>query len=128
MRDRTALAVLLAALVLAVAGWQVASTELAADDPPDATFSVSGDAAGGELVVEHDGGPALAPGSVRVLVYEERRVLPDRTVHGSTWDDGAAIGPGDRLVLEDPRFEPGQRLVVRWYGDGGQATLSETRL
>ena len=126
MRDRTAAAVLLFLAVVALAGGQLLPADLAADEAPDATFAVDGDAEG--LVVEHAGGEPLESGTVRVLVYEERRLLPDRTVHGSTWDAGADVGPGDRLVLEDPRFAPGQRLVVRWYGEGGRANLHEARL
>ena len=126
MRDRTAAAVLLLLAVVVLAGGQLLTADLAAEAAPNATFTVDGDADG--LVVEHAGGEPLESGTVRVLVYEERRLLPDRTVHGTTWDAGTAVESGDRLVLEDPRFAPGQRLVVRWYGEGGQANLHEARL
>ena len=32
------------------------------------------------------------------------------------------------LVYEDPRFESGQRLVVRWFGGDGRTNLAEERL
>ena len=128
MRDRTAAAVLILLAVAALAGWQVLTADLAADGAPNATFTVEGDPADGELVVAHGGGEVLASGSVRVLVYEERPLLPDRTVHGSTWEAAGGVGPGDRLVLEDRRFAPGQRLVVRWFGESGRSNLQEARL
>lgn len=128
MRDRTAGAVLLVLAVAALAGWGSLTADLDAGAAANATFTVEGDAADGELVVAHDGGEPLASGSVRVLVYEERPLLPDRTVHGSTWEADGGVGPGDRLVLEDRRFASGQRLVVRWYGEAGQANHHEARL
>lgn len=129
MRDRSALVVLVVVATLLAGGYHLVVADLPPEAAPDATFEVSGDADGGELVVEHVDGEAVASGSVTVLVYEDRRYLPDRTVHGTVWEvDAEAIGPGDRIVLEDPRFERGQRLVVRWFGDEGRANLHETRI
>ena len=129
MRDRTAVALFVTASVVAVVGFSVLTADVPSEDAPDVTFAVETDAAAGELVVEHAAGEALDPGSLRILVYEDRAILPDRTVHGTVWDDGpGTIRPGDRIELEDRRFEPGQRVVVRWFGDAGQATLYETTM
>jgi hypothetical protein len=131
VRDSTAVAVVLVAVLAVVTGVWFVTTELSADDPPDATFEVTGDASAGELTVEHGGGDSVATGSLRILVYEDRPIVPDRTVHGTIWETGTETGlihPGDRIELEDPRFEPGQRLVVRWFGDDGQAPIHETRI
>jgi hypothetical protein len=128
MRDRTVVAALIGALLVGVVAWYATPTELSPGAAPNASFTVDGDP-GERVVVEHAGGAALKSGSLRVLVYEDRPIVPDRTVHGSTWRaNDSRIDPGDRLSLADPRFEAGQRLVVRWYGDEGQATLHETRL
>lgn len=128
MRDRTAGTILIGVLVLCVAAWYVMPSELSDDAVPNATFTVDGEI-GGDVFVEHAGGGSFESGSIRVLVYENRPVIPDRTVHGTTWrQNDSRIWPGDRLVLTDPRFEAGQRVVVRWYGDDGQAVLHETWL
>ncbi len=124
MRDGVAAVVLVVALVGSVAGFGVVTSELSAETTPEATFAVS-DLDDGRVVVEHAGGEPLAA-TVRILVYDERRVLPDRTVHASNWN--GTIRPGERRRLADPRFEPGQRLVVRWYGGDGQANLASARL
>ena len=107
----------------------VAGFELVRSDPPpaatpNATFEVT-DLDDDTVVVAHAGGAPVDADAVRILVPEERRLLPDRTVHGSTWAAPGRIRQGDRRRLEDPRFEPGQRLIVRWFGPDGQATLSE---
>ncbi len=129
MRDRTAVAVLLLVLAAVVGGLLFSTSDLPAEQAPDATFEVGGDVAAEELVVEHAGGESLPSGSLRILVYEDRPVVPDRTVHGTVWEtETELIQPGDRIELEDPRFESGQRVVVRWFGDGGQANLHEERI
>ena len=124
MRDGVAVAVFVVALVGSVAGFGAVTSQLSAESAPDADFAVSS-LDDGRVVVEHVGGEPLEA-TVRVLVYEERRFLPDRTVHASDWN--GTIRPGERLRLEDQRFEPGQRLVVRWYGGDGQANLASARL
>ena len=129
MRDRTAAATLLVVAAVALGWLYVGTVDLPAEEAPEADFEVDGDPGEGELVVEFTGGDRLESGSLAVLVYEDRTLLPDRTVHRSTWEaEGAYIDDGDRLELEDPRLEPGQRLVVRYYGDDGQANLFETVL
>lgn len=127
MRDGAALAVLAVLVVGAGIGLAVTTTDLPADRSPDATFDVreSGEDA---VVVEHVGGDTLSADAVRLLVYEDRRFLPDRTVHASTWGEAGRVRPGDRRRLQDRRFATGQRLVVRWYGEAGQANLAEARL
>lgn len=95
---------------------------------PDATFEVSSDPAEDRLVVEHAGGDRFESGTLAVLVYEDRPVVPDRTVHRTTWRTNGTIRPGDRLTLTDRRFEPGQRVVVRWFGEAGQANLHRAEL
>jgi len=110
----------------------VAGFELARSDPPpaatpNATFEAT-NLDDDTVVVEHAGGAPVDADAVWILVPEERRLLPDRTVPGSTWAAHGRIRQGDRRRLEDPRFEPGQRLIVRWFGHDGQATLSEGRL
>ena len=124
MRDGVAAVVFVVALVGSVAGFGAVTSQLSADSTPDADFAVSS-LDDGRVIVEHVGGEPLEA-TVRVLVYEERRFLPDRTVHASDWN--GTVRPGERLRLEDPRFEPGQRLVVRWYGGDGQANLVSARL
>jgi len=127
VRDRIAFAVLLFALLAVVAGFYISTGDLPAEDAPDATFEVEADLGAGELAVEHAGGESLPSGSIRVLVYEDRPLVPDRTVHGTIWEtDTELIQPGNRIELEDPRFDAGQRVVVRWFGDDGQANLHET--
>ena len=124
MRDGVAAAVLVAALVGSVAGFGIVTSQLSVESAPAADFAVS-DLDDGQVVVEHTGGRSL-DATVRVLVYEERWFLPDRTVHASNWN--GTVRPGERLRLEDPRFEPGQRLVVRWYDGDGQANLASARI
>ncbi len=127
MRDGVAI-VVLAVAVVGVAGWLgMATTDLPADRAPNASFTVS-ELDDGSVVVEHAAGEPIEADSVRLLVYEDRRVLPDRTVHASTWGEDGPVRPGDRRRLADRRFEPGQRLVVRWFGEGGQTNLAESRL
>lgn len=129
MRDSTAIAVLFVGLIVAAGGSWILTAELSADDPPDATFEVAGDAAAGELTVEHAGGDAVATESLRILVYEDRPIVPNRTVHATIWEtETGLIQPDDRIELDDPRFEDGQRLVVRWFGDDGQASIYETSI
>ena len=129
MRDRTAIAVLAVAFVVGLGGYWFLTADLPAEDAPDADFEVTDDIAADTIVVEHAGGQSIPSESLRILVYEDRWVLPDRTVHGTIWEsDTGAIQPGDRIELEDPRFEPGQRVVVRWFGDDGRANLHETTL
>jgi hypothetical protein len=80
------------------------------------------------VVVDHAGGAPVDADAVRPFVSEERRLLPDRTVPGSTWTAHGRIRQGDRRRLGDPRFEPGQRFIVRRFGPDGQTTRSEGRL
>ena len=128
MRDRVALGALLVVALAVLGGLWVQTTDLPADAAPEASFDAAADADADRLTVEHAGGEALPSGSIRVLVYEDRPVLPDRTVHGTVWEtDAGAVVPGDRLELEDPRFEPGHRVVVRWFGDDGAVNLHESR-
>jgi hypothetical protein len=127
VRDGVALAVLAVAVAGADVWVGVTTTDLPPSAAPNATFDVSAPD-DGTVVVEHAGGEPVPADAVRLLVYDERRLLPDRTVHASTWADAGRIRPGDRRRLEDPRFEPGQRVVVRWFGPDGQATLTGARL
>lgn len=127
MRDRTAVAALLFLLAVAGIGLYSLTNDLPAESAPDATFEIEGDPAADELAVEHAGGASLESGSLRILVYEDRPIVPDRPVHGTIWEtDTGLIQPGNRIELEDPRFKPGQRVVVRWFGEAGQANLYET--
>jgi hypothetical protein len=126
VRDRTAIAVVLLGLAVAAGGAYVLTTDLPEEAAPDADFEVSGDPAAGELVVEHAGGTSVSSGSLRILVYEDRPLVPDRAVHGTVWEaETGLVRPGDRIELEDRRFESGQRVAIRWFGDAGQATLDE---
>jgi hypothetical protein len=95
---------------------------------PETSFEVSGDPAEDRLVVEYVDGDAFESGELAVIVYEDRPIVPDRTVHRTTWETNTTIRPGDRLELDDPRFEAGQRVVIRWFGDAGQANLHEADL
>lgn len=129
MRDRTTFAFLLVVLLAAAGGVWVLTDDLPDEDVPDATFEVAGDVESGELIVEHADGESFESESLRVLVYEDRPVVPDRTVHGTIWEtETGVIQPGDRIELDDPRFESGQRIVIRWFGDGGQANVYETTI
>jgi len=129
MRDRIAFAFLLFVLLAAAGGIWLLTDDLPDEDVPDATFEVSGDVESGELIVEHADGESFESESLRVLVYEDRPVIPDRTVHGTIWEtETGVIQPGDRIELDDPRFESGQRVVIRWFGDGGQANVYETTI
>ncbi len=126
MRDRIAVAVLVVVLLAIAAGFYVSTDDLPAEQTPDVTFEIETDPDTGELTVEHVDGEALSSGSVRVLVYEDRPIVPDRTVHGTLWEtDTGSIQSGDRLELEEPRLEAGQRVVIRWFGEDGQANLDE---
>ena len=125
MRDGVAVAVLLGAVLAGGVYLGTATTDLPTDAAPNATFAV-GELDGETVVVEHAGGEPVE--GLRVLVYEDRRVLPDRTVHATAWGVESPVRPGEEVELEDPRFESGQRLVVRWFGDDGQANLSEQRI
>lgn len=128
MRDRTAIVVVLFGLAVAAGGIHVLTTDLPDGAAPDASFEVSGDPAAGELAVEHAGGTSVSSGSLRILVYEDRPIVPDRAVHGTIWEtETGLVRPGDRIDLEDRRFESGQRVAIRWFGDAGQATLDESR-
>lgn len=129
MWKRVAFAVALVVVGGVTVGGLLISVDGPPDEVPDTTFDVSGSPDDGRLIVEHGGGDTLESGTIRVLVYEDRSLLPDRTIHGSTWEvEGPYIQPGDRIVLEDPRFESGQRLVVRWFGPDGQANVHEDLL
>ncbi|WP_254839816.1 type IV pilin N-terminal domain-containing protein [Natronomonas marina] len=126
MRDGVAVAVLAVAFLGVGVWFATTTTDLPSEAAPNATFSVN-DLDDGTVAVEHAGGEPLDGDAVRVLVYEDR-LLPDRTVHASTWAENGTVGPGDRLRIEDPRIESGHRVVVRWFGENGQANLAETRL
>lgn len=127
MRDRTAVAILLVVAVVALVGFNLVTSDLPESAVPDAQFEATYD--GEELVVEHAGGESFESESLRILVYEDRPLVPDRTVHGTIWEaDGQLIQSGDSITLEDPRFETGQRLVVRWFDDSGQANVHESEL
>ena len=127
MRDRTAFAFLLIVLLAAAGGLWALTSDLPSEDVPNATFEISGDVDADELVVEHVDGDSFESESLRILVYEDRPIVPDRTVHGTIWEtETGVIQPGDRIELDDPRFESGQRVVIRWFGDGGQANVYET--
>ena len=129
VQDRTALAALFVALAAAGGGFWVLTADLPAAETPETSFAVEGDPEAGTLAVEHAGGETLESGSIRILVYEDRPIVPDRTVHGTIWEtETGVVQPGDRIELEDRRFAPDQRLVVRWFGDDGQANLHETDL
>lgn len=127
MRDGVAVAVLAVAVVGAAAWFGTATMEAPPGQTPNASFAVS-ELDDDTLVVEHADGVPVSADSLRLLVYEDRRVLPDRTVHASRWGENGTVRPGDARRLRDRRFEPGQRLVVRWYGEDRQATLAERRL
>ncbi|MEF8807903.1 hypothetical protein [Natronomonas sp.] len=128
MRRAPAVALVLVAVV-AVGLWLLPTLLQAPPEAvPDASFEVSGDPAEDRLVVEYVDGDAFESGELAVIVYEDRPVVPDRTVHRTTWETNTTIRPGDRLELDDPRFEAGQRVVIRWFGDAGQANLHETDL
>ena len=127
MRDRVAVVVFLLAVVAAAVGGSLLTTDAPPSAAPNADFAVTGDPSD-TVTVEHVGGDSLDSGAVRVLVYEDRPLIPDRTVHATTWEEPGLIQETDRLEVEDPRFESGQRLVVRWFGDEGPATLYETHL
>ena len=125
MRDRTAIAALLILFSIAGIGLSASASDLPAERAPDTTFEIEGDPAAGELAVEHAGGESLSSGSLRILVYGDRPIVPDRPVHGSVWEtETGLIQPGNRIELEDRRFESGQRVVVRWFGEEGQANLA----
>ena len=125
MRDGVALAVLAVVALGTAAGLGYVTTDLPPGVAPDASFEATG-LENGTVTVEHAGGEPVE--GLRVLVYEDRRFLPDRTVHATAWGVESPVRPGEEIELEDPRFEPGQRLVVRWFGDDGQANLSEQRI
>ncbi|QLD85311.1 type IV pilin N-terminal domain-containing protein [Natronomonas halophila] len=128
MRRVPAVALLLV-VVAAVGLWLLpAFLQAPPEAVPNASFDVSGDPTEDRLVVEHAGGETFESGELAVLVYEDRPVVPDRTVHRTTWETNTTVRPGDRLELEDTRFEPKQRVVVRWFGEAGQANLHETVL
>jgi hypothetical protein len=128
MRRAPAVALLLVAAA-AVGLWLLPAVLQAPPEAvPNASFEVSGDSAADRLVVEHAGGEAFDSGQLAIIVYADRPVVPDRTIHRTTWETNTTVRPGDRLELEDPRFEPGQRVVVRWFGEAGQANLHETAL
>ncbi len=113
---------------LVAAGFYMTTSDIPQSAAPDAEFDVEGDATPGALVVEYAGGESLSSGSLRILVYEDRPIVPDRPVHGTIWEtETGSIQPGNRLELEDPRFEPRQRIVVRWFGDDGRANLHESK-
>ena len=122
MRDGVALAVLTVAALGTAAGLGYVTTDLPSRAAPDASFEAT-DLENGTVTVEHAGGKPVE--GLRVLVYEDRRFLPDRTVHATAWGVESPVRPGEKIELEDPRFESGQRLVVRWFGDDGQANLFE---
>jgi hypothetical protein len=127
MRDRTAVAALLIGLAAAAGGGWFFVATLSTDAVPEADFEVTADAEANELTVEHAGGETITSGSLRILVYEDRPAVPDRTVHGTVWEtETGVVQPGDRIELEDRRFEPGQRVVLRWFGESGQAVVRET--
>jgi len=125
VRDGAAVAVLAVALLAGGVYLGAATTDLSAAAAPNATFVVS-DLDGETAVVEHAGGEPVETGSVRLLVYDDRSGVPDRTVHASNCD--GTVRPGDRRRLEDRRFDPDQRLVVRWFGEGGRTNLEEARI
>ena len=125
MRDGVALAVLAVAALGTAAGLGYVTTDLPSRAAPDASFEATG-LENGSVTVEHAGGEPVE--GLRVLVYEDRRFLPDRTVHATAWGVESPVRPGEKIELEDPRFESGQRLVVRWFGDDGQANLFEQRI
>lgn len=121
--------VLLLVVVAAVGLWLLpAFLQAPPEAVPNASFDVTGDPAEDRLVVEYTDGGGFDSGELAVLVYEDRPVVPDRTVHRTTWQTNTTVRPGDRLELEDPRFEPGQRVVIRWFGEDGQANLHESKL
>ena len=125
MRDGVAVAVLAVAALGTAAGLGYVTMDLSPGAAPDASFEATG-LENATVTVEHAGGEPVE--GLRVLVYEDRRLLPDRTVHATAWGVESPVRPGEEIELEDPRFEPGQRLVVRWFGDDGQANLSERRI
>ncbi|WP_336134894.1 hypothetical protein [Natronomonas amylolytica] len=128
MRRASAVALVLIAVVAAGLWLLPAFLRAPPEAVPDASFDVSSDPAEDSLVVEYADGDAFESGELAVIVYEDRPVVPDRTVHRTTWETNTTVRPGDRLELDDPRFEAGQRVVVRWFGEAGQANLYESRL
>ena len=80
MRDGVALAVLAVAALGTAAGLGHVATDLPSGAAPNATFEATG-LESGTVTVEHAGGEPVE--GLRVLVYEDRRVLPDRTVHAT---------------------------------------------
>ncbi|WP_181691461.1 type IV pilin N-terminal domain-containing protein [Natronomonas sp. LN261] len=82
MRDRTAVAALLIGLAAAAGGGWFFVATLSTDAVPEADFEVTADAEANELTVEHAGGETITSGSLRILVYEDRPAVPDRTVQG----------------------------------------------
>lgn len=129
MRDRTAIAIIFLGVLAAAGGIWFLTGDVPAEETPNVSFEITSDASEDELVVEHVGGDSLESESLRILVYEDRPIVPDRPVHGTVWEtDSGTIQAGDRIELDDPRFEAGQRVVVRWFGDAGQANVYETRI
>jgi hypothetical protein len=125
VRDGVALAVLVVVALGTAAGLGYVTTDLPPGAAPDASFEATG-LENGTVTVEHAGGEPVE--GLRVLVYEDRRFLPDRTVHATAWGVESPVRPGEEIELEDPRFESDQRLVVRWFGNDGQANLSEQHI
>ena len=124
MRDAIAIIALAVAALGVVASLGYVTADLPAEDAPEASFEAS-DLENGTVAVEHVGSEPVE--GLRVLVYEDR-FLPNRTVHAAARGVETPVRPGERLELEDPRFESRQRLVVRWFGGDGQANLAEERL
>ena len=125
MRDGVAVAVLAVIALGTAAGLGYVTTDLPPEAAPDASFEAT-NLENGTVTVEHAGGEPVE--GLRVLVYGDRQFLPDRTVHATAWGVESPVRPGEEIELEDPRFESGQRLVVRWFGDDGQANLFEQRI
>lgn len=123
MDDRVGYAVFVFAALAAGLWFYTATLSAPPGAAPDATFEVETDLENDTLVVEHAEGEPFESGRLAVLVYEDRPVVPDRTVHRTTWETRRLIQPGDRLELEDPRLESGHRLVVRWFGEEGQTNV-----
>ena len=125
MRDAVAVVVIAVAALGVVVGLGYVTADLPAEDAPEASFEAS-DLENGTVAVEHVGSEPVE--GLRILIYEDRRFLPDRTVHAAAWGVETPVRPGERLKLEDPHFESGQRLVVRWFGGDGRTNLAEERL
>ena len=125
MRDGVALVALVVVALGTAAGLGHVTTDLPPGAAPDASFEATG-LENGTVTVKHVSSEPVE--GLRVLVYEDRRFLPDRTVHAAAWGVETPVRPGERLKLEDPHFESGQRLVVRWFGGDGRANLAEERL